>query len=244
MGALRSQIRRLGWLANYCLNLGLFLPTLCLDSRLAKPQQISDTKGGEGGGEGEFTLQHATPTLTKLLGKKRWSYGAFCFYYIYYGFSCSPFLCATHPVEEVNYWSFFWGNWEQETKYDEEFYGVCWMFWGLMVSASHLPRCRWKLGAALNDGAICTILPSHLCHGPSVTLSFRAWQHVIYNTNIIHILDPKTWSVFQALQICVFVCVFVIVFVISKRQWIVGVLNFQKIHDVLGLTWSWDDLWG
>ena len=75
---------------------------------------------------------------------------------------------------------------------------VCWMFWGLMVSASHLPRCRWKLGAALNDGAICTILPSHLCHGPSVTLSFRAWQHVIYNTNIIHILDPKTWSVFHS----------------------------------------------
>ena len=45
-------------------------------------------------------MQHATPTLTKLLGKKRWSYGAFCFYYIYYPFPCSPFLCAIHPPSE------------------------------------------------------------------------------------------------------------------------------------------------
>ena len=31
-------------------------------------------------------------------------------------------------------------------------------------------------------------------------------------------------------------CVFVIVFVISERQWIVGVMSFQKIYDMIGLT--------
>ena len=38
------------------------------------------------------------------------------------------------------------------------------------------------------------------------------------------------------LCICVFVFVFVIVFVISVRQWIVGVMSFQKIYDLIGLT--------
>ena len=36
--------------------------------------------------------------------------------------------------------------------------------------------------------------------------------------------------------ICVFVCVFVIVPVISVGQWIVGVMSFQKIYDLIGLT--------
>ena len=38
------------------------------------------------------------------------------------------------------------------------------------------------------------------------------------------------------LCICLYVCVFVIVFVISERQWIVGVMSFQKIYDLIGLT--------
>ena len=43
------------------------------------------------------------------------------------------------------------------------------------------------------------------------------------------------WWVFQALPICVFVylCVFFIVFVILEHQWIVGVMNFQKIYDLM-----------
>ena len=41
---------------------------------------------------------------------------------------------------------------------------------------------------------------------------------------------------FVYLCMCVFVCVFVIVFVISVRQWIVGVIIFQKIYDLIGLT--------
>ena len=36
------------------------------------------------------------------------------------------------------------------------------------------------------------------------------------------------------LCICLYVCVFVIVFVISERQWIVGVMSFQKIYDLIG----------
>ena len=46
----------------------------------------------------------------------------------------------------------------------------------------------------------------------------------------------STCWVFQALLICVFVCVFVIVFAISERQWIVGVMSFQKIYDLISLT--------
>ena len=68
--------------------------------------------------------------------------------------------------------------------------------------------------------------------------------------NVIYdILDPNafkkysTWWVFQALLICVFVCVFVILFVISQRQWIVGVMSFQKIYDLICLTWWWNDLY-
>ena len=38
------------------------------------------------------------------------------------------------------------------------------------------------------------------------------------------------------LCLCVFVCVFVIAFVISERQWFVGVMSFQKIYDLIGLT--------
>ena len=38
------------------------------------------------------------------------------------------------------------------------------------------------------------------------------------------------------LCICLYVWVFVIVFVISERQWIVGVISFQKIYDLIGLT--------
>ena len=39
----------------------------------------------------------------------------------------------------------------------------------------------------------------------------------------------------QAPPICVFVylCVFFIVFVILEHQWIVGVMNFQKIYDLM-----------
>ena len=33
-----------------------------------------------------------------------------------------------------------------------------------------------------------------------------------------------------------FLCVYVIVFVISERQWIVGVMSFQKIYDLISLT--------
>ena len=36
-------------------------------------------------------------------------------------------------------------------------------------------------------------------------------------------------------NLCICVCFF-IVFVISERQWIVGVMSFQKIYDLIGLT--------
>ena len=39
---------------------------------------------------------------------------------------------------------------------------------------------------------------------------------------------------FSFVYLCM--CVFVIVFVISVRQWIVGVMSFQKIYDLIGLT--------
>ena len=37
-------------------------------------------------------------------------------------------------------------------------------------------------------------------------------------------------------------CVFVIFFVISERLWIVGVMSFQKIYDLIGLIWWCNDL--
>ena len=50
---------------------------------------------------------------------------------------------------------------------------------------------------------------------------------------ILDILDPG-YCIF--VYVCICVCVFVIVFVISERQWIVGVMSFQKIYDLIGLT--------
>ena len=35
---------------------------------------------------------------------------------------------------------------------------------------------------------------------------------------------------------CVFVCVCAIVFVISEGQWIVGVMSFHEIYDLVGMT--------
>ena len=79
--------------APFCPHLAQIRPNL---SKLAK---VLDKRGKEG----IYFATRNTDTDKATWQKERWGYNAFCFYYIYYGFSCSPFLCATHPVEEVNY---------------------------------------------------------------------------------------------------------------------------------------------
>ena len=74
----------------------------------------------------------------------------------------------------------------------------------------------------------CPSCPCPPCHmGMSYLISLTP----MLLRNIAH---DGSFKDFTFVYLCM--CVFVIVFVISVRQWIVGVMSFQKIYDLIGLT--------
>ena len=74
----------------------------------------------------------------------------------------------------------------------------------------------------------CPSCPCPPCHmGMSYLISLTP----MLLRNIAH---DGSFKDFTFVYLCI--CDFVIVFVISVRQWIVGVMSFQKIYDLIGLT--------
>ena len=75
----------------------------------------------------------------------------------------------------------------------------------------------------------CPCPPCHMGMSYLISLTPMLLRNIALDGSFKH---------FSYVYLCmsVFVCVFVIVFVISVRQWIVGVMSFQKIYDLIGLT--------